>query len=302
MSAMASFLQSPEWHDIQERNGRKVHCEHIGKEVIRFVEHSLPFGFFYYYAPRPVIHDVGKFFALAERMKKNSRALFFRVEPERKIDFAASPFPIRRGAPVQPAETVRVDVTQEDEALLAAMHPKMRYNVRLAERRGVCVEIARGSEVMEHFYTLLRETAERNAFTLHPRTHYEYLLERQSGDFSNELYLARWNGHIAAAALVNFYGGTATYLHGGSARSFGAVMAPHLLHWNIIREVRARGCRTYDLWGIDEARWPSLSRFKRGLGGAVARYPGAYDLVFQPFGYQLYQFLRRLQIARVLSG
>jgi lipid II:glycine glycyltransferase (peptidoglycan interpeptide bridge formation enzyme) len=66
-------------------------------------------------------------------------------------------------------------------------------------------------------------------------------------------------------------------------------MAPHLLHWEIIRQAKQLGYHFYDFWGIDEKKWPGLTRFKKGFGGKIIEYPGTFDLVFNKFWYQLYR-------------
>ena len=68
---------------------------------------------------------------------------------------------------------------------------------------------------------------------------------------------------------------------------------------------RERGCLTYDLWGIPDEEEEVLEReflkrsdglwgvyrFKRGFGGQVMHYLGAYDYVYSPSLYWLYNRL-----------
>lgn len=266
----------------------------MGSGTLLWIEHPLPFGRSYGYAPRPVIADGRAFLALMGEVGARQRAIFFRVEPEEELKIHNAKFRIYEAPAVQPLETIVIDLSHDDDALLAAMHPKTRYNIRVAERHGVVVSERRGEGVFQDFWRLLTATAARDGFRIHPRPHYEHLLQSNSASFSNELFFATYRGEAAAVALVNFYSGVATYLHGGSERTLGHLMAPHLLQWHIIREARRRGCRAYDLWGIDETHWPGVSRFKKRFGGSVRRYPGAFDVVFQPFAYQLYRTARTL--------
>ena len=120
--------------------------------------------------------------------------------------------------------------------------------------------------------------------------------------FSNELFFAEYGGTALAVALVNFYrdatsqeGGIATYLHGGSSRERRGVMAPYLLQWRIMQEARRRGCNLYDLWGIDEKKWPGLTRFKKGFGGNAVRVGASVDIVCRPLLYKVYMLWRKLQ-------
>jgi len=187
------------------------------------------------------------------------------------------------------------------------MHPKTRYNIGLAERKGVIVakNVRRTpQDDFRVFWQLLEETSAREGFSLHPREYYEKLLGVSSHAFSNELFFARHQNTVLAAALVNFYRsstsiGVATYLHGGSLRDHRELMAPQLLHWEIIKEAKRHGFAQYDFCGIDKDRWPGLTRFKLGFGGEIVEYPHSVDIVYRPMWYGAYRIGRRM---RNLSG
>ena len=218
-----------------------------------------------------------------------ANAIFLKVESMTEDRATARSF-LRAGfrksnKSLQPQRTVVVEVTQGDEALFAAMHPKTRYNIRLAQKKGVVVaksENKTGS--LSDFWKLLAQTAQRDDFTTHPLHYYEELLKLDEV----ELYSAFGGDNLLSAAIVIFYEGRATYLHGASSHEHRSLMAPHLMHWQIIRDARARGMREYDFWGIDEARWPGVTRFKRGFGGREVEYIGSYDYPLQKFWHRLY--------------
>ena len=88
---------------------------------------------------------------------------------------------------------------------------------------------------------------------------------------------------------------TATYLHGASSRRHRDVMAPHLLQWHMIKEARQRGCGVYDFWGIDEQRWPGVTRFKRGFAGREITYPQSVDVVHRPSAYAAYRMAKKIK-------
>ena len=291
---MTSFLQSREWAEIQERDGRAAHRLQFGNEACYFFRHRLPFDFDYYYAPRPVIRNQEKFFESVAKFSESTGAIFFRIEPLVELSIRSPLYAIRSAPNLQPKETILIDLTKSDEELLIAMHPKTRYNIRLAEKHGLVIRKEKSGEAISDFYKLLRQTAGRDRFHLHPQSHYQNLLMTfsYSAEYENVIFEARYDGRLAAAAIVNFYGGTATYLHGASDYSMRHLMAPYLLHWEVIQAAKSRGCRTYDLWGIDEARWPGVTRFKRGFGGKRKTFPAAFDIVLRPFWYRLYILAR----------
>ncbi|MBI2096843.1 MAG: peptidoglycan bridge formation glycyltransferase FemA/FemB family protein [Candidatus Sungbacteria bacterium] len=286
---MKSFLQSREWAEIQERDGRKAHRLVFGSESAVFFKHSLPLGLFYWYAPRPEIKNADAFLkALAELP---GYPVFVRFEPEHDM---APLKGARTSQNLQPRETILADLTKSDQDLLAAMHSKTRYNIRLAEKHGVEIEKRVGADAVDDFYRLLQHTAERDRFRLHPKTHYEHLLQSNSHEFSNELLFAIYNSQIAAAAVINFYGDTATCLHSASDYQLRNVKAQHLLHWRALQAARAWGCGVFDFGGIDEKRWPGVTNFKIGFGGERKSYPAAFDVVFRPVWRGIYQLARKV--------
>lgn len=289
-----SFLQSPEWQAIQQRMGRRT--ERIASVLV--IRHDLPLGFHYLYAPRPQRLGPNFFSAIGERVRERG-ALFLKINP---LEPLPSVPPGRPSRPLQPPATILIDCQQDDAKLRAAMHPKTRYNIRLAERHGVTVRRAErpaGVADIETFLTLLASAARRDEFQLHPVEHYRILLDVATDQFSNDLFIAEHRGTPIAVALVNFYrpAKTATYLHGGSTGERREVMAPHLLHWCIIQYCREQGITTYDFGGIDGARWPGLSRFKAGFGGREHCYPPSADYVFRPWLYALYRLQHRVRHA-----
>lgn len=267
---------------------------------VLLVRHDIPLGLHYWYAPRPALDPGPEFFAAASGIARATKALFIKIDPDipmRQLDADLGLAPSRS---LQPPATIRVDCRQADALLLAAMHAKTRYNIRLAERHGVSVRrvpapIAPAD--FQTFHRLLALTAGRDRFLLHPREHYRILLDTASSDFSNELFVAEHAGQPIAAALINFYlpSRTATYLHGGSTREQSNLMAPHLLHWRIMQRVRERGFDAYDLGGVDEIAWPGLTRFKSGFGGQRVLFPPSGDLVARPQLYSLYRWQQRLR-------
>lgn len=297
-----SFLQSPEWEAFERGLGRPTRRVQ-GAMIVR---RDLPFGLHYLYCPRPASKIVNQesgtiFFTSVKKIAEQQKAVFLKIDPAEEIIIAGGAGgTIRPARAIQPRETALLDLADRTgDELLAAMHEKTRYNIRLAERKGVIAgDLQSGKS--ETFWDLLRETAERDGFRTHPKGYYEKLLTARSDDFSNELFFAEYGGEVLAAALVNFYhpasgAAQATYLHGASRDRHREVMAPHLLQWRIIQEARQRGCGAYDFWGIDEQRWSGVTRFKRGFAGREIAYPQSVDIVYRPIAYTAYEIAKKIR-------
>jgi len=342
----AEFLQSAEWGNFLESTGEeiiRVGVREGGSEGERgtgdkkegkillaatLVKKIIFNKFFYWYAPRGPIIYAGEFsdsvsdsgrpgynevleFFFQELKKLDRRALFLRFEPLKfkEREFSASEFLFKKTINLQPAQTLILDLNLSEEELLAAMHQKTRYNIRLAEKKGIVIKEsavdkidvadyagAADSADLKEFWRLLKTTGERDNFRLHSFSHYEKLLavNRLVPGFV-KLFLAQYEGKNIAAGIFLFYGDQVTYLHGASDNQFRNLMAPYLLQWSLIKYARTEKYRFYDFYGIDEKKWPGVTRFKLGFGGRVVNYPGTYDLIFKPFIYRCYEFLRKLR-------
>lgn len=284
---MISFLQSQEWAGFQKSLGRKI----WQVDGITTIKHNLPFGKSYLYAPRcggNFLSD--SFLEKIRKFGKEESAIFFRVEPQEEISKKAlNKFSFKKGRNIQPKKTLILDISQSEKNLLEQMHQKTRYNIRLAEKKGI--KIKKGNKKnFEKFWRLLIDTAKKNKFSTHPRKYYEKILETPG----IELFLAVYRDKIIAANVILFHNKQVVYLHGASDYNYRKLMAPHLLQWHQILEAKKRGYLEYDFWGIDEKKWPGVTRFKKGFGGEELSYDSSYDLVFQPIWYKIYKTARKI--------
>ncbi|GHV63470.1 peptidoglycan bridge formation protein FemAB [Spirochaetia bacterium] len=240
---------------------------------------------------------------------------FIRFDPPWYTEGADAPPPpvgkpfSRAGADVQPPDTVIVDLSPPAEAILAAMKPKWRYNIRLAEKKGVTVRRA-DEEGLEAFYALLNETAKRDGIAIHGIEYYRgiFTQARQTLAQANacfpleslgrgsppepRLYLAEYQageagGEVLAAIVVLVRGRDATYLYGASSSRNRNLMAPYALQWKAMEDAKASGCTGYDLFGIPPNDDPShpmagLYLFKTGFGGRIIHRPGSWDYAYRP--------------------
>jgi len=136
-------------------------------------------------------------------------------------------------------------------------------------------------------------TGGRDNFRLHGAAHYKNLLT-VAPDFI-KLFLAEYRGRNIAAGFFCFWGDKVTYLHGASDNEFRNVMAPYLLQWFLILAAKKEGYRYYDFYGLDEKKWPGVTRFKLGFGGRTVEYPGTYDVIFNSAGYRIYNLARKIR-------
>ncbi len=310
----SQFLQSWEWGEFHKKVSDDVRWlgvldneQLVAAAVI--IKKQLPMGKSYFYCPRgPVVRisDIGFRISdlLFDEIKKIARdegVMFLRFDPTSEIRHPKSD--IRKTLDVQPSKTLMLNLAKPEKELLKNMRQKTRYNVRLAEKKGVKI-IDAGLDRFEDFWRLMGETSERDNFRAHGRNYYKAMLadpeglraRRPSGSaMAIKLFIAEYRGKPIAASIVSFFGDTAAYMHGASGADNRNVMAPYLLQWHAIKLGKKLGCKYYDFYGIDEEKWPGVTRFKKGFGGRTVNYPGTFDLIFDSGWYNVYKMVRRVR-------
>jgi peptidoglycan pentaglycine glycine transferase (the first glycine) len=189
-----------------------------------------------------------------------------------------------------PTATVRVSLDRDPDALLAAMRPTARRNIRQAQRRGVMVRSGSGAD-LDAFIAVVDETSRRQRFNPYPAAYYREIWNQFGADGHAHLLLGECDGQVLAAVLVIGWGDTALYKMGGWTGQRRDLRPNELMHWHGVQWARDRGYAFYDLEGIraDVARQvlagaqPEEPRrgtdhFKLGLGGDVTIFPGAFDV------------------------
>ncbi len=305
----ASFLQSWQWKNFQEEQGNKVFCLSLKErgEFLSaglFIKKRLLFNKNYLYCPRgPVTGPKHKnenhaeyLFSFLNQVKnftRKEKIVFVRFEPlleTNKINFNSSY--IKKTIAIQPGKTLILDLAFSENELLEKMHSKTRYNIRLAAKKGVKVKEL-GSDQFDSFWDLMQKTSQRDGFRLHPKKHYESLFK--SRDNLVKIFAAIYEDKIIAVNMVSFFANTATYVHGASDYEFRKLMAPYALQWHCIKKSKELGYKYYDFYGIDEEKWPGVTRFKKGFGGRVLEYPGTFDFIISKNWYFFYNILRKLR-------
>ncbi len=193
---------------------------------------------------------------------------------------------------IQFRNSVFIDLSQHEEALLAAMKQKTRYNIRLAERKGVTVRLAQVAD-LPMLYSMYAATGVRDGFVVRHEAYYTELWEMfMRSDMASGL-IAEFEGKPIAGVMVFYFGEIARYMFGMSLEVKRELMPNYLLQWEAIKLAKSKGCHTYDFWGAPDefnekdSLW-GVYRFKEGFNGTTVRHLGAWDFVAKPWIYQAY--------------
>lgn len=278
---------------------------------------KLPLGFSWLWVPYGPLMEArsenqeARIFEDVERIAKEERAIFARIEPPMSwdkgwIDVLKKDFKIF-AAPRRftPQHTLVLNLSGSEEEILAQMKPKGRYNIGVAQRKGVQVRMFKNfadvpAKDFDEFYELLKKTSVRDKFGIHPRSFYENFLKTLGQENMSALFLAYEPAakKIIAGLIAAFYKDTAIYYYGASSDKDRNFMAPYLLQWEAILEAKKRGLKFYDFLGIAPADdlnhpWKGITEFKKKFGGKELKYPPTFDVVYKRVPYWLLRLLRK---------
>ncbi len=312
----AQLLQTWAWGELKQTFGwraervawRAEEKVYAGAQILY---RTLAPGLTVAYLPRGPFGDADAFapflHALARHVRARGAFLLKLEPPWQRGDSRAEILRALNARPtpetIQPPATIQLDLAADLETILARMKPKWRYNVRLSEKKGVVVRVG-SAEDLPAFYELLRVTGARDHFAIHSLAYYRATFELLAARDQARLFLAEYERQPLAAIFATAFADEAIYLYGASGGAERNRMPNHALHWAAIQWAKARGCARYDLWGVPETddetveteNLPtSLYQFKQGFGGTTIRYVGAWDLVFNPVKYRLYQLARKIR-------
>ncbi len=307
----AHVLQTWEWGQFKSRHGwtpnyllwSEGKCPTAAALVLRRPPGRLPFCVLY--VPKGPAMDYGQASLVnqvmsdLERLAQKSHAIFVKIDPD------LNPYALPDAAPlggrsewnesaeqIQFRNTMEIDLSRSEDELLAAMRPKTRYNIRLAQKRGVTVRLGSRDD-LALLYAMYDETAHRDRFIIRPLDYY-----RDAWGSFIEAGLAQplvaevERVPVAALILFNFVRHT-YYFYGMSRDLHRDKMPNHLLQWEAMRWARAKGCAVYDMWGAPDELSESdpmwgVYRFKQGFGGQFVQHIGAWDYAASRPLYWLY--------------
>jgi len=287
----ASFLQSLEWGDFQEFSGHTVIRLSTGKNNIQgIIKTKARFYKEAYFGGTNLSEEEIKEVVDYFKQKKYTVVQFDQVTNA-------------QGEPAirQPGQTMVLDLQKSTDELFLNMHSKTRYNIRLAEKKGVTIKQEKN---ILGFWVLNTETSDRSNFTPHEKKYYETLFNL---DIVKQ-FSASINGKLLASNLCLEYNGTFYYLHGASSRENKNLMAPYLLQWKQIQYAKEKGFNIYDFWGVapkaetgetfhnytwkKNHKWSGFTRFKAGFGGEYKRIFTGAEFVLAPMKYKLAKISR----------
>lgn len=279
-------LQSQAWGDFRKAMGIDVTRLHGWRLTFHCIPYT-PWTIGYFpKGPVPTKTMIDELRVLG----RDKKAIFIQIEPNaqnKTVDLPSSHHPLFT------KYTFVLDLTKSEEELLKAMHPKTRYNLKVAQKHGVIIK--EDNLAIETYISLMKETTGRQGFYAHDETYHRTMWNIMNKAGMAHLFTATYHGQTLAAWIIFAFGNTIYYPYGASGREHREVMAPTLLLWEIARWGKANGFTSFDLWGAlgtnpdPKDPWFGFHRFKQGFNPTLVEFVGSFDLVIHPMLYHIYK-------------
>ena len=310
-------LQSWAWGEFRKKNGISV--ERVGffengklKRALQVFFHPIPYiGGKIGYFPKGYMPDEEQLNAL-QQLGHQHGALFMKLEPEvghvvgapsgdEQIQAFLLKHDATPGRSLFTKYTFQLDLTKSEEELMAGLNSKTRYNVKLAQQKGVQIVEDTSAEGMEEYIKILEETTKRQGFYAHTPAYFRSMWEILGNTGMIHIFKAMYEGQALVAWVMFVFNGRLYYPYGASRSIHRDVMASNLMMWEMIRFGKAQGCNVFDMWGAlgpdasDKDPWFGFHRFKKGFGGSLTEFIGTYDLVLNHQVYPVYRVVEDLR-------
>ncbi len=300
-------LQSWAWGEFRRQTGvglsrlMEIEDEKV-QEVFQITWHRIPKTNKYIgYCPKSAIPDMEALEEIKKTAEKKG-AILVKFEPNEKvneenklkIEALEKMFNLVKGKSLFTKFTFQLDISKSEEELLKNMHQKTRYNLRLAEKRGVEIVEDKTEEGFEDYWKLTEETTKRQRFFAHTKNYHHKMWQTMLGSGMGHLFKAIYEGKVLTTWMVFVLNGVIYYPYGASSNENREVMASNLMMWEVIKFGKKENCSLFDMWGSlgkdpdPKDPWFGFHKFKQGYGADLVEFIGTYDLVISRPLYWLY--------------
>ncbi len=299
------IVQSPEWGDFKTIQGTPA----IRAGNVQYTLHKIPYtGFNFGYCPKVDPCTIDWDLLRESAIKNKCIAINFDVpnivkedpcslDAVKIMDEHCIPSPRDTFA----KSNILLDISKDDEELMMSMHTKHRYNIRLAQRKGLVVKRGETIRDFEIFYTLFADTAVRQKYYIHPKSYYRKIWELLYPKGICHILTAYYHDEALASWMLFTYDGVLYYPYGGSSEKHKNLFASTLVCWESIQLGKEKGCKVFDMWGAandpndKNDPWYGFTNFKLKFGGKFVEYLDSYDYVVNKPMYVLFNYAQNLR-------
>jgi lipid II:glycine glycyltransferase (peptidoglycan interpeptide bridge formation enzyme) len=300
-------LQSWEWGDFRMHSG--IETIRLGAfqkkkliETVQMTMHPVPstkwtIG----YIPKGT-NPSSEMFEKLVQLGKERNCIFIKLEPNvlksektfslRNTHLVLSPHPLFTN------HSFQLDLTKPEEELLKNMHPKTRYNIRVAQKNQISVQEDNSPEAFVTYLELMAKTTQRQKYFAHTKAYHQQmwdtLFPTGIAHLLTATYTHEGKTHTLAAWVLFLFNGILYYPYGASSDLYRNTMASNAIMWEAIRFGKRHNAQLFDMWGSlgpnpdPHDPWYGFHRFKQGYGARLVEFVGSFDLVIHPRLYKIY--------------
>jgi|GEM_PF-5971221 len=203
---------------------------------------------------------------------------------------------------ILPVHPLFMDLTINEEELLARTEKNTRYYIRYAEKQGVQIEFhystAQESEqtrkLISDNFEFFKSCAQEKGQKIPSLNFFLETVKQFEPNPNIFLAIARHEGKIVSANFSQIFGDWAGSYYTFNGRQFSKLRASYLLKWATIIEAQKHGAKVFDMWG----HMPDISenhpeygygQFKRGFSPVARTFAGRKTLVLNKQKFWLWQ-------------
>ena len=273
-------IQSWEWGEFRKSINTPVYRYGLSqdkkiKRAFQITFHKIPLTNKYVgYLPKGPFPDKELADALI-KIGKEQNCAFIKVEPDIEVSdikYQTAKEFIKSPKPLFTKYNFVLDISKSEEELLKNMHPKTRYNIRIAQKHNVVVEERTDDTAFETYLKLYFETTKRQGYHGHTPAYHRKVWETLKNKGMARILIAFYDSKPLTAWMLLNFKDTLYYPYGGSSKDHPEVMANNLIAWEAIKLGKKLGLKKFDMWGAlgenadPEDPWFGFHRFKKGYG------------------------------------
>jgi lipid II:glycine glycyltransferase (peptidoglycan interpeptide bridge formation enzyme) len=165
--------------------------------------------------------------------------------------------------------TFMLDLSPSLDELRSGLDKKWRNQLTRSEKNNLKVVAGEGSEEYRAFCQIYFQMRKRKTFeTTVDADEFGLIQEALAESQRMRILLCEDKGVPVAGLVASAMGNSAIYLLGATSDDGLNSKGAYLLQWTLIRWLKERGVKSYDLGGIDPEANHGVYHFKRGFSGA----------------------------------
>ena len=172
-----------------------------------------------------------------------------------------------------------LDLSPAMSEIRKSLDQKWRNQLNRAEKNNLKITEGNDDKLYQIFLDLQEEMHDRKKYV--PGVDYDEFRDIQKylpEQLKMIILVCEYEGKALTATIGSLIGDRGIYLLGATGNEGMKMKGAYLLQWRLIEIMRERGCKWYDLGGIDPDNNPGVYHFKSGISRREASHVGQFEI------------------------